>query len=153
ASRAAARIVINCIHVRRSIGNYHTQWNKLLNRVRGAPHLRGMRIGILGSGTVGQTLASGFLKHGHEVVLGTRDPQKPEVRKWLAANPSGKTGTFQETAKFADLAVLVTLGRVAENAVALAGPANLAGKTLIDATNPLTDRPPQNGVLEFITGP
>jgi len=112
-----------------------------------------MKIGILGSGTVGQTLASGFLKHGHQVMLGTRDPQKPDVQKWSKENPGGQAGTFAETAKFAELAVLATLGRIAVDVVKLAGAENLAGKTIIDTTNPLTDAPPVDGVLEYTTGP
>jgi predicted dinucleotide-binding enzyme len=112
-----------------------------------------MRIGILGSGIVGQTLGAGFLKYGHRVMLGTRDSSKPEVRKWLEAAPEGRTGTFAETAAFAELAVLATHGAVAESALEQAGLDNLAGKTIIDATNPLADRPPVEGVLEFFTGP
>jgi hypothetical protein len=56
-------------------------------------------------------------------------------------------GTFQSAARFADLAILATLGHVAENALELAGPENLAGKTIIDATNSIADAPPQGGVL------
>ncbi|HTS28869.1 MAG TPA: NAD(P)-binding domain-containing protein [Bryobacteraceae bacterium] len=112
-----------------------------------------MRIGVLGSGIVGQVLATGFLKHGHLAMLGTRDPRKSEVRKWQDANPEGKTGTFEEAAKFCDVAVLATLGRVALNALELAGPDNLAGKTVIDTTNPLADAPPVEGVLQYTTGP
>src|SRR5579872_7331507 len=88
-----------------------------------------MKIGILGSGVVGQTLASGFLKHGHEAMLGTRDPKKPDVQKWVGENPGGKAGTFAEAARFADLAVLASLGRVVESVLELAGAENLAGKT------------------------
>lgn len=112
-----------------------------------------MNIGVIGSGIVGQVLAAGFLKHGHQAVLGTRDPQKPEVQRWLSATPGARAGTFADAAKFADLAVLATAGKVAENAVDLAGPANLAGKTLIDATNPIADTPPVDGVLAYFTGP
>lgn len=112
-----------------------------------------MKVGVLGSGVVGQVLAGGFLKHGHQAMLGTRDPKKPDVQKWLKENPGAQAGTFEETAKFADLAVLATLGRVAENAIELAGPRNLAGKTIIDATNPIADSPPVDGVLPFTTGP
>lgn len=56
---------------------------------------------------MGQVLASGFLKHGHRVMLGTRDPQKPGAHKWLGDNPGGQVGTF-ETARFCELAVLAT---------------------------------------------
>jgi 8-hydroxy-5-deazaflavin:NADPH oxidoreductase len=111
-----------------------------------------MKIGIVGSGIVGQVLGAGFLKHGYEVMLGTRDPQKPEVRNWAGANPGARTGTFEEAAKFADLVVLATAGPVAENALQLAGRDNLAGKVVIDATNPISG-PPVDGVLPFFTGP
>jgi len=86
-------------------------------------------------------------------MLGTRNPQKPEAQEWLKANPTGRVGTFEEAARFAELAVLASLGRVAENVLGLAGPGNLAGKTIMDATNPLTDTPPIEGVLQFTTGP
>jgi predicted dinucleotide-binding enzyme len=100
---------------------------------------------------VGQVLAAGFLKHGHPAMLGTRDPKKPDVQKWVAETMGSKAGTFAETAKFGELIVLATAGKVAENAVELAGVANLAGKTIIDACNPIADAPPVNGVLKFFT--
>jgi predicted dinucleotide-binding enzyme len=112
-----------------------------------------MNVGIIGSGTVGQVLAAGFLKHGHQAMLGTRDPQKPEVQKWLAQTPGALVGTFAEAAKFAEFVVLATNGKVAENALELAGLANLAGKTVMDATNPIADAPPKEGVLSYFTGP
>ena len=112
-----------------------------------------MKTGIIGSGIVGQVLAAGFLKHGHEAMLGTRDPKKPDVQKWLAATPGARVGTFADAAKFADLAVLATAGSAAESALELAGPAHLSGKTLIDATNPIAEKPPVEGVLSYFTGP
>ena len=102
---------------------------------------------------MGQVLASGFLKHGHQAMLGTRDPKKPEAQRWLGQNPKGKVGSFADAAKFAELAVLATGGGVAENAIQLAGPENLGGKTLMDATNPIADTPPVKGVLSYFTGP
>ncbi len=112
-----------------------------------------MKVGIIGSGTVGQTLATGFGKHGHQVMLGTRDPRKKEVQQWLSANPGAAAGTFEQTAKFGELIVVATLGRAAEEAVTLAGTSNLAGKVVMDTTNPLSDEPPVEGVLRFTTGP
>ena len=111
-----------------------------------------MKIGILGSGTVGQTLGAGFLKHDHSVMLGTRDPQKPEVQKWLQDTPGAKAGTFQETARFGELLVLATGGNVAADAISLAGADNFNGKTVMDATNPISG-PPAGGILPFFTGP
>jgi predicted dinucleotide-binding enzyme len=112
-----------------------------------------MKVGILGSGTVGQVLGAGFLKHGHQVMLGTRDPKKPEVQQWVRDTPGAPSGTFEETAKFGELIVLASLGRVVENVIELAGLENFNGKPVIDATNPLADAPPVNGVLQYTTGP
>ena len=111
-----------------------------------------MKIGILGSGIVGQTLGAGFLKHGYGAMLGTRDPNKPDVRKWVTGTPGAKAGTFEETARFGDLIVLATAGHAAESAIELAGSGNLAGKTVMDTTNPISG-PPVDGVLPFFTGP
>lgn len=108
-----------------------------------------MKIGIIGSGVVATTLASGFLKHGHDVVVGTRDPAK--LANWAKANPKGRVGSFADAAKFAEVAVLAVKGGVAADAVRAAGAANLAGKPTIDATNPIADTPPVNGVLKFTT--
>ena len=104
-----------------------------------------MKIAVLGSGIVGKVLGAGFLKHGHQVMLGTRDPNKQEVRDWLRENPTAAAGTFDQAAKFGELVVLATLGRAALEAIDLAGPANLAGKTVMDTTNPIADGPPVQG--------
>lgn len=108
-----------------------------------------MRIGILGSGNVGKTLAGGFLTHGHEVMLGSRDPGKLE--EWARQNRGVRVGSPEETAKFAEVGVLAVKGTAAAAVVRAAGPANLAGKPLMDATNPLAEAPPVNGVLRFFT--
>jgi predicted dinucleotide-binding enzyme len=108
-----------------------------------------MKIGILGSGGVAQTLASGFLKHGHDVTLGTRSAAK--LADWAVANPKGRVGSFTETANFADVVVLAVKGTVAADALRGASAANLADKLVIDATNPIADAPPSNGVLKFFT--
>ena len=108
-----------------------------------------MRVGVLGSGIVGTTLATGFLKHGHEVLLGSRTPQKLEG--WAAANPRGKTGNFAEAARFGEVVVLAVKGSAAWEALRRAGEENLAGKLVIDTCNPIADAPPTNGVLQFFT--
>ena len=108
-----------------------------------------MRVGILGSGVVGQALGGGFLKHGHEVMLGTREASK--VADWVGRNPGAQVGSFAEAAQFGELVVLAVKGTVAADALRLAGAENLAGKTIIDATNPIADAPPVNGVLPFFT--
>ena len=98
-------------------------------------------------------MSAGFLKHGHQAMLGTRDPQKPEVQKWVKETLGSKAGTFAETAKFGELLVVATDGNVAENALQLAGAENLAGKAIIDACNPIAKTPPVDGVLAYFTGP
>jgi len=80
-----------------------------------------MKIGVLGSGGVGRALCNAFLKEGYDVMLGTRDPLKEEVRNWKTENPTGKTGTFEESAGFGDLVVLAVGGLVAQDALGLAG--------------------------------
>ena len=98
-----------------------------------------MNVAILGTGIVGQTLARGFIGLGHGVVVGTRSPQGDSAAKALAAIGAGaRAATFSDAAKTADFAVLATSWAGTESAVGLAGAANLAGKLLIDATNPLT---------------
>lgn len=108
-----------------------------------------MKIGVIGSGTVGQVLADGFLKHGHEVMRGSRDPGKME--EWRSrAGSRAATGTFSDAARYGEVVVLAVKGTAAESAVDLCGD-GLAGKTVIDATNPIADAPPENGVLRFFT--
>lgn len=110
-----------------------------------------MKVGIIGSGMVGQVLASAFLNEGHEVMMGTRNTSKDEVVKWKEANAGGQAGSFEEAAKFGELLVLATAGAVTEAVIQLAGPSNFSGKTVIDTTNPISKDPPVNGVLKFFT--
>jgi len=110
----------------------------------------GMKAGILGSGDVAKSLAGGFLKHGHEVMLGTRDTGK--LAAFVGQNRAAQTGSFADAAKFGEIVVLAVKGTVALDVVKAAGAANLAGKPVMDATNPIADAPPANGVLKFFTG-
>ena len=80
-----------------------------------------MKVAILGTGEVGKALAAGFTKHGHDVRLGHRDPKEP----------------YAAAAKFGEIAVLATPWSGTHNAIQLADPKNLAGKIVIDVTNPL----------------
>ena len=108
-----------------------------------------MNVGVLGSGDVGKVLAGGFLKHGHQVVLGTREPTK--LADWAAQHCPARIGGFADAAKFGELVVLAVKGTVALDALRAAGVSNLAGKPIMDATNPIADAPPVNGVLKFFT--
>ena len=98
---------------------------------------------------VGQVLATGFLDHGHDVMIGTRTPQKLE--EWLDKNPTGRVGGHRETGAWADLLVLAAKGSAAETVVRLLDSKDVQGKIIIDATNPLADAPPENGVLKYFT--
>jgi 8-hydroxy-5-deazaflavin:NADPH oxidoreductase len=109
-----------------------------------------MNVGILGSGDVAKTLAGGFITHGHEVMLGTRDTAK--LADWKAQNSAAKVGGFLDAARFGEVVVVAVKGSAAAGALRAATAANLAGKTVIDATNPIADAPPVNGVLTFFTG-
>lgn len=108
------------------------------------------RVGVLGSGNVGRTLASGFKAHGYDVRIGSRTPGKLAP---FSATAGVSAGTFAEVAGWGELLVLSVHGAAAKEALGLAGPANLAGKTVIDTTNPLSDAPPVDGVLQMFTGP
>jgi hypothetical protein len=108
-----------------------------------------MKIGVLGSGIVARVLASGFLKHGHQVMIGSRTPDK--LADWAVQNPAGATGSFAEAAAFGELIVLAVKGSAAAEALLLAGAENLAGKTVADTCNPIADAPPDKGVLPFFT--
>jgi predicted dinucleotide-binding enzyme len=96
------------------------------------------KVGVIGTGAVGDALAAGFRKHGHDVVRGTRKPRDG-------------FSSFQDAAKHGEIVVLAVKGTAAEAAVKLCGPSNLAGKVVIDAMNPIADKPPVNGVLPFFT--
>jgi len=104
---------------------------------------------VLGSGDVAKALAAGFIKHGHQVTLGTRDTGK--LKDFLAQHKGAQAASFADAAKFGDLVVLAVKGTVALDALKAAGAANLAGKAVIDATNPIADAPPENGVLKYFT--
>jgi predicted dinucleotide-binding enzyme len=110
-----------------------------------------MKVGVVGSGVVGQVLADGLLRHGHEVMRGSRDPAKLAAWK-AAAGERAHTGTFAEAARFGELVVFAVKGSAAVDALGACG-SEVAGKPVVDTTNPIADAPPVNGVLRFFTGP
>jgi hypothetical protein len=101
-----------------------------------------MKVGILGTGDVGQALGAGFAQLGHDVMMGSRDPQSEKVQAWVAkTGPHAGAGTFAAAASFGEVLVLATLWSGTESAIRLAGAANCAGKVVMDATNPLVFTP------------
>ena len=108
------------------------------------------QVGIIGSGAVAKALGNGFIKHGFKVMLSSRDPEK--LRDWIdQSGENALSGTFAEAAAFGNIVVLAVLGRAATEALEEAGPDNLKGKTVIDTTNPISETPPEDGVLRFTT--
>jgi len=111
---------------------------KPANRKYDGPPRRPMKVGILGSGDVGRSLGLGFATHGHDVMIGTRHPDKPELAEWRTkAGKRTSVGSFSDAAKFGDTLVLCTKGDASEAVIDLAGPSHFDGKVVIDVTNPL----------------
>ena len=108
-----------------------------------------MKIGILGSGDVAKRWPAVFWSTVTTSCSGTRTPAK--LADWTAKNPKARVGSFAEAASFGELVVLAVKGTAAADALRAAGAANLAGKPVIDTTNPIADAPPVNGVLKFFT--
>lgn len=107
-------------------------------------------VAVLGSGQVGDALSAGFLKYGDAVVRGTRDPAKLEGwREQAGGNAS--VGTFADAARKGEIVVLAVKGTAAEAVIDSAGADALRGKVVIDASNPIAERPPDHGVLHFFT--
>jgi predicted dinucleotide-binding enzyme len=95
-----------------------------------------MKIGIIGSGIVGQQLGIGMVRLGHDVKIGTRDPSK--LNDWLKkVGDKASVGNDEDAAKFGELIVLCTRWIGTENAINLAGKSNFSGKVVMDVTNPL----------------
>ena len=95
-----------------------------------------LKIGVLGSGSAGRTLANGFLDHAHRVMIGSRTPDK--LRDWLReAGREAQVGTFAQAAQFGELIVLSVNGRAAEDVIRLADLESFAGKIVLDASDPL----------------
>jgi 8-hydroxy-5-deazaflavin:NADPH oxidoreductase len=108
------------------------------------------KVGIIGSGVVAQSLANGFLKHGYEVMLGTREQAK--LAGWKEPHGAkAHTGSFEDAARFGSTVVLAVKGSAAADAIEAAGPQHLLRKTVIDTTNPIAAGAPENGVLKFFT--
>jgi len=108
------------------------------------------RVGVVGSGEVGQALAAGLARHGYEARIGTRTPGKLSAFSRGTGIPAA---SFSEVAAWAEAIVLAVAGTAALSALGQAGQGALAGKLVVDVTNPITDDPPQDGVIRYFTGP
>ena len=98
--------------------------------------MKNVKVGILGSGDVGKSFARAFGALGHEVVIGSRSPEK--LNDFVGGEGDRVTnGTFEDAARSGDLLVLATHGLATEEALTMAGKSNFDHKVVIDATNPL----------------
>lgn len=114
--------------------------------------MNSLKVGVIGSGQVAKTLADGFLKYGHSVMMGSRDKNK--LTDWKnKSGGKGQIGSFADAAKFGEVVVIAVKGTAALKAVEETGVENLKAKIVIDVNNPIADEAPVNGVLKFFTGP
>ncbi|WP_111668911.1 NADPH-dependent F420 reductase [Algoriphagus litoralis] len=105
------------------------------------------KVGVLGSGVVGRTLADGFEKRGYEVMLGTSNPKK--LLDWQSGT-NGKVGSFTRAADFGDLIVLAVKGVAAQDIVAQVK-VGISDKLVLDVTNPLSEEKSKDGIRKFFT--
>jgi 8-hydroxy-5-deazaflavin:NADPH oxidoreductase len=105
------------------------------------------KIGIIGSGMVARVLAAGLMKHGYQVMIGSGDKSK---LKELNKETGVLTGTFAKTALYGDIIIFAVKGTAAEAVITKLADL-IAGKTVIDTTNPIADMPPVNGVIKYFT--
>lgn len=115
-----------------------------------------MKIGILGNGDVGRSLAHGFIAEGHQVMIGTRDQSKEKLLVWLDQHKTALTGSFAATAEFGKLLVLAVKGSAADELLEALDEKLISGKTIIDTTNPIVHADEgwpkiEGGVLEYFT--
>jgi 8-hydroxy-5-deazaflavin:NADPH oxidoreductase len=105
------------------------------------------KIGIIGSGIVAKMLSAGLNRYGYWVMLGSNDKAKREL---LNKETGLTTGTFEEAASFGEIIILAVKGTAAEKVVSTLKE-QLSGKTVIDTTNPIADKPPVNGVIQYFS--
>ncbi len=96
-----------------------------------------MKVAVLGTGMVGQTIATKLASMQHSVMIGSRDRNNPKAKEWIGKVPKLSLGTFAEAAQFAEIIFICTLGTGTLPALKLAGEKSLASKILIDVSNPL----------------
>ena len=111
------------------------------------------RVAVLGSGVVGQVLADGFLKHGYEVMRGSRGAGEAGGLEEQGAGADASVGTFADAARFGELVVLAVKGTAAEAVVDLCGQTRLPARRSSTPRTQSRRPPPVNGVLQFFTRP
>jgi predicted dinucleotide-binding enzyme len=101
-----------------------------------------MKFGVLGTGMVGEAIASRLVSLGHEVKMGSREAANPKGRAWAEGAGNGaSSGSFADAAAFGEIVFSCTLGSAAVDALRAAGGERLRGKVVVDVSNPLEFRP------------
>ena len=105
-----------------------------------------MKIGVLGTGSVGRTIGTKLVELGHEVMMGSRSATNEHAAEWVASAGSGASqGAFADATAFGELVFNCTSGTVSLEVLSAAGEENISGKVLVDVSNPLDfskGRPP-----------
>src|SRR5947208_1024899 len=105
-----------------------------------------MKVGVLGTGSVGKTIGTKLVELGHEVTMGSRSATNEQAAEWAASAGAGAGhGTFADAAASGELVFNCTSGMVSLEALGAAGEENVSGKVLVDVSNPLDfskGRPP-----------
>lgn len=110
----------------------------VLGSIAVGPNMPGVRIGILGTGIVGQTLGTKLVELGNEVMMGSRQAGGEKATAWAAeAGEAASEGSFADAAAFGELVINATSGMASLEALGQAEARNLAGKVLLDVANPL----------------
>ncbi|SHL49085.1 hypothetical protein SAMN05444266_103500 [Chitinophaga jiangningensis] len=113
-----------------------------------------MKIGILGSGPVGLSLGKGLIQTGHHVTVGTRNPAREALQQW--AKQQGERvaiGTFRHAAEFGEMILICTSWTGTQKAIEAAGIWNFKAKTVVDVTNPVDGKgPDEYGRLTLMIG-
>jgi len=114
-----------------------------------------MKIGVIGSGDVGRAIADGLVESGHDVMIGTRDTQKSELKSWRKKHDKHKSlGSTTEAANYGDMAILAIAWHATEDVLSQIRP-ELAGKVVVDVTNPLVyndDEAPELSIGHTMSG-
>ncbi|MEM6383031.1 MAG: NAD(P)-binding domain-containing protein [Pseudomonadota bacterium] len=95
-----------------------------------------MKISVLGMGMVGHALATKLSALGHQVMMAARNRDNEKAQTWAEKN-NASAGSFEDAGRFGDLVIIATLGSATLDAARMAGENNLAGKVVLDVTNPL----------------
>jgi len=114
-----------------------------------------MKIGVIGSGDVARAIADGLVDSGHDVMIGTRDTGRDELKSWRKKHDTHKSlGSTTEAASYGEVAILATAWHATEDVLAQIRP-ELAGKVVVDVTNPLIfkdDEAPELSVGHSMSG-